>query len=242
MSSAPLATAARSASTIALCTLAWALVAGFAIASFSQQATWNRYDIVQGEVASFAYAFAVAGSIAGVTATAAAGRRRLAIGLGAVDIGIIAASVFIIRVLIFRIAGPSVSWSTREWVAMVGYVRISSAVGAGFGLFVSGLVLAVSVVERRSDPWKFGLAVAAVAAVLGLWAFPLVSDRATSLAIPHLRWNYGHRHDETLRGALSGAGTGALAGAIVVGLLARWSGLAPGNPGADANNPRSARV
>lgn len=242
MPSAPLAAAARSASMIALGTLAWGLVAGFAIANFSGQATWNHQDIVQGEVASFAYGFAIAGSIAGVVAAAAAGRWRSAIVLAVVDIGIIAASAFIVRALILRIAGPSVAWSTREWEAMIGYVRMGSAAGIGFGIVASGLVLAGTILERRLDPWKFGVAVAIVAVVLGFGAFPLASDYVTGLAIPHLRWNYGHRLDEALRGALAGAGSGGLAGAVVVGLLARWPGFGPRNPGGDANNPRSVRV
>ncbi len=81
-------------------------------------------------------------------------------------------------------------------------------------------------------PWKFGLMVAVAVALLGLWAFPELVARLAERAVPYLRWNYGFEYDETLWGAVAGAGPGALIGAIVAGLAAGGMGSArePMNP------------
>lgn len=248
---ASIAAAARSASMIALAPLIWAAVTGFASFEFSKQLTWDRYSVIQGELVGFAYAFAIAGSITGAMATATAGRWRLAIGLVAVNTALIAASIFIIRLLIVRATAPSIAWYNREWEATTEMMKLSTPAGIGFGLALSVLVLAASILERRMASWQFGIAVAGTISVLGLWILPPLEAVLTSAAIPYLRWSYGYRLDAVLQGALTGAGTGALAGAIVIGLLARGfcaprrpEGARPIPPAsrADANEPGPARV
>jgi hypothetical protein len=99
-------------------------------------------------------------------------------------------------------------------------------------LAVSALVLASGVLARRMAPWQFGALVAIAAYVLGVWGFPLLISELSDRALPYLRWQYGHRYDEVLQGAAAGAGPGALTGAIVVSLVARWLGTPKPSRGA----------
>ena len=203
---------------------AWALLVGLAVVIFSGQVVRNQHDLVQGEVFGFACGFTVAGTIAGFVALAALGEWRRALGFVAMGSILLGASMFALRWQVFRLAGLNVGWGQRSWDDALERIGPSLAVGAAIALVVSALVLASGLLARRMAPWKFGLVVVVAVYVLGLWGFPLMISHLTERALPYLRWHYGYRYDQALQGAAIGAGPGALTGAIVVSLMARWLG------------------
>jgi hypothetical protein len=204
--------------------LAWALVAGLAVLGFSQQVTWHDSDVVSNEVVCFAYAFSVAGTITGLATSVAAGQRRRAAGFIVISIAVVAASVPAIRWLILRATAPNIQWAEAVWRSAVRGIRFGSVLGALCGLGASGLVIPAVILERRVARWQFGLIVAGAVALLGSWALPVAISLTSDLVVPLVGVNYRYLYDEGLRGAGIGAGTGSLAGAVVVGLTARWSG------------------
>ncbi len=221
---ASLLAAGRFTLELSLAASAWVFACALAVAVFAGQVTWDRGDIVQKELLGFAYAFVVAGTITGVAALVTSGEWPRAIGFGVIGGVILASSAPALRWLIFRLTAPNLAWARREWREVIERLGPSLALGAAVALVVSALVLAAGLLARRIAPWQFGIVVAVAIAILGLWAFPVAISHATDRAIPYLRWHYGHRQDEALRGAAVGAGPGALAGAIVAGLTARWLG------------------
>ncbi len=219
-----LGAAGRFALVLSLTTSAWVLVAGFAIAVFSGQVTPNRDDVLQKEVFGFAYAFSVAGTITGAVALVTSGEWRRAVGFGTIGAILLVASVPGLRWSIDRLTAPNPVWAQREWDEAIERMGPSLSLGAAAAFVVAGMVLACGFLARRMAPWQLGIVVAIVVAILGLWVFPFTVSHLTDRVIPHLRWHYGHRYDEALRGSTTGAVPGALAGAIVTALMARWFG------------------
>jgi flagellar biosynthesis protein FliQ len=220
--------AVRFAMGISLTVSVWALLVGFAVAVFSLQATWNSFDIVQKEVLGFAYAFSVAGTITGVVASATFGDKQRAIVFGLIGGVLLAVSVPALRWLIYRLTAPNLAWADREWDGAVECIGLGLALGTSLALAVSGLVHASGLLARHLALWRFGILIAIVVAILGQWLLPVTISYLSDLVIPYLRWHYGFRYDEALRGAGIGAGPGALAGAIVSALIARWLGASRG--------------
>ncbi len=202
--------------------LAWLLVAGFAIVGFSQQVKWERFEIVPKEVLGFAYAFAVAGTITGVAAAATSGQIRWAMGWCAISIIPIAASVPLLRWLIFRTLAPDIAWAGRVWGSSIECAVIGSLLGMVFGLVISGLILVTVLLERYTTAWQFGVIVTSIVALLGMQVLPAAISCLSDLTVLYAGANYRYLYDEWLLGAGVGAGTGSLAGAIVAGLMARW--------------------
>ena len=215
--------------------LAWAVVVGLAVMIFSGQVARNQHDLVQGEVFGFACGFTVAGTLAGFVALAALGEWRRALGFVVLGSVLFGASMLALRWRVFRLAGPNVGWAQRSWDEALERTGPSLAVGAAIALVVSALVLSSRLPASRMAPWKFGLVVVVGVYVLGLWGFPLMISHLAERALPYLRWHYGHRYDQALQGAAIGAGPGALTGAIVVSLMARW----PGTPTPASRHDRS---
>ena len=216
---------------LALTVFAWAFVVGLAVMIFSGQVTWhiNPPDIIQREVLGFAYAFTVAGTIAGFVALAVLGEWRRGWGFALIGLAFLGGSVLTLRRLVFRVAGPNGGWTQRWWDEDLGRIGLSLALGSVIALVVSTLVLASRLLASRMAAWQFGLVVVVAAYVLGYWGFPLMISHLTERALPYLRWDYGYRYDEALQGAAIGSGPGALAGAIVVSLMARRLGTSKGS-------------
>ncbi len=211
---------------LTLCSLAWLLAVGLATVGYSRVVSWGQSEVVQQEVLYYAYAFAAAGTIAGVAASDAPGRRRWAFTSGTMSTVLLAASVPIVRWQIFHATAPSIPWGQRVWDSALECIGFGFLLGAFVGLIVSGLVLASLFVERRVKIWQFGLMVAAMVALLGMWALPAAIPHLSDLVILRVGVNYRYLYDEAMRGSATGAGTGSLAGAIVTGLIAPvvWCG------------------
>jgi hypothetical protein len=215
---------ARLAVAILLATLVWAAVIAFAVFGFSQQITWrvlkNRLD----ETVYFAYAFSVASAITGAVAYVAAGKKRWAIGVCAADIVLLAASLPVVRLLIYGKLGlGNRVWAERLWGSASECVIFGLILGVCSALVVAVFVLASAVLERRTERWQFGLIVAGTVACLGLWVLPVVAYGLPELAVPYIGLNYPQFYDTTLFAAgMTGAGSGSLIGAVVAGLLGRW--------------------
>jgi hypothetical protein len=209
---------------VVLGSFAWLLAVGLATVGYSRVVTWGQSEVVQQEVLYYAYAFAAAGTITGVAASDAPGRRRWAFASCAMSSILLAASIPIVRWLIFRATAPSVAWGRRVWESALGCIGFGSLMGAFVGPVVSVLVLASLLVERRVKPWQFGLMVAAMVALLGMWALPAAIPHLSDLVILRVGVNYRYLYDEAMRGSATGAGMGSLVGAIVTGLIARWYG------------------
>jgi hypothetical protein len=204
--------------------LAWALVTGLAVLCFAQQVTWHDFDIVSTEVICFAYAFVVAGMITGLVASVAAGQRWWTSGFVLIGIAVVTASVPILRWLVLRATAPNVQWGELEWHLAVRFVKFGSVLGAFCGLITSVLVLPAVILERRLARWQFGLLVAGGVVLLGWWAIPAAIASASDLVVTLVGVNYRYLYDEWFTGAAIGAGTGSLAGAVTLGLMARWCG------------------
>jgi hypothetical protein len=216
----------RPALAIVLGVLAWFIVIAVSIAGFAAQVTRHDFELLGEEVLGFAAAFAVAGTIAGFVASATSGHRRWTIAFGAISPVLLAASLAILRWWIFRFTAPNVDWGEWEWRSAVGIVATGSKVGIISGLVISGLVLVSAVVERRTARWQFGLIVALAIAVLGSVGLPMMMPYVLDLIVMYAGPNYHYMYDRVISGAAIGAGTGALIGAVVVGMIARWFGAA----------------
>jgi Arc/MetJ-type ribon-helix-helix transcriptional regulator len=213
----------RLAIAIALGTLAWAFGIGFATFGFSQKTTGLPLKNHWEEILYFAYAFAVASAITGVVACASAGKKRWAIGACATNIVLLAASLQIVQWLIYGKLAPNGPLAELSWDFARDCAKFGSVLGIGSAAIVSGLVMASIVVERHTKRWQFGLIVAVMVAVLGLWLLPDVAYGLPELAAPYIGLKYAQLHNTSLFAAgMTGAGSGALAGAVVAGLMARW--------------------
>jgi hypothetical protein len=208
---------------------AWLLTVGFAIVGYSEQVSWEQSVVVQKESLCFAYAFAVAGTITGVAASATSGQRRWAMGSGAISLILLAGSIPILRWLIFPATSPNITWGQDVWHSALGCIEVGSLLGGFVGLIISGLVLASVPLERRLKTWQFGLMIAGAIALLGMWVLPAALPHLSDLVILYAGVHYRYLYDEALRGAGIGAGTGSLAGAIVLGSIARWHGAKDGH-------------
>jgi hypothetical protein len=206
---------------IVLSFLAWMTVIGLGTAGFSAQVTWRRSNIVPQEVVGFAAAFAVAGTIAGFTASATSGRRRWTLAFGAISLVTLAASVGFLRWWIFHSTAPNTTWGGRVWNSRLAIVKAGVVFGAISGLVISGVVLMVAVVERHTKRWQFGVIVAIVTAVLGMGVLPLAVSYLSDLIILYSGPNYRYLYERSMAGTAVGAGTGALIGAVVIGMIAR---------------------
>jgi hypothetical protein len=162
--------------------------------------------------------------ITGLVASVTAGRRRWTAGFVLIGVAVVAASVPILRWLVLRATAPNIQWGELEWHLSVRCVKFGSVLGAFCGLITSVVVIPAAVLERRLARWKFGLLVAGVIILLGWWALPAAIGSASDLVVTLVGVNYRYLYDDSLRGAGIGAGTGSLAGAVAVGLIARWSG------------------
>jgi hypothetical protein len=213
---------ARFVVAISLGTLAWAFVIGFAVFGFSQQVTWHFLQNRIGQTLYFAYAFSVAGAITGPVAYVAAGKRRWAIGVCAANIVLLAVSLPIVHWCLYRMIAASGGWTGHLWRSVRDCAAFGSILGVCSALIVSSLLLASIVVERHTKRWQFGLIVAVLVAVLGLWILPAMAYGLPDLAAPFAGFYCPHLFNTSLFAAgMTGAGSGALAGAVVAGLLAR---------------------
>jgi hypothetical protein len=215
---------AASRFTFALCCTitAWTSVTVLAVVLFSGQVVRNPYDILQKEIFGFACAFAMAGAITGFVSMALIGGPSRALGF-ILTAGItLTASFLALRFMIFYYTAPNTIWGQREWDEASDRLLPCTTLAAVIALLISGLVLASAPLARRMSRIAFGVLIAVTVGILGLWVLPFAISHLTDRAIPYLRWHYGTRLDDALRGASIGAGTGALAGAIVIALISRW--------------------
>jgi hypothetical protein len=212
----------RPALAIVLGVLAWFIVIGVSIAGFAAQVTRHDYEIPGEEVVAFAAAFAVAGTIAGFVASATAGHRHWTIAFGAISAVLLAASPAILCWWIFCTTAPNVRWGESMWESALGTMVTGLQVGIISGLVISGLVLVAAVVERHLARWQFGLIVAVAVALLGSVGLPMMMPYVFELMVIYAGPNYRYLYDRAISNAAIGSGTGALMGAVVVGMIARW--------------------
>ena len=153
--------------------LAWFAVIGMATVGFAAQVTKYDYELFRPDVLGFAFAFAMAGMITGLVASATSGNRPWTIAFGAISAVLLGVSPAIVRWWIYRFTSPSAAWGQRLWDSAVGTISTGLIVGSLFGILLSGFVLVAAVVERRTSRWWFGLMVAASVAVLGSIGLPM---------------------------------------------------------------------
>jgi hypothetical protein len=201
--------------------LAWFVVIGMATVGFAGQVTKYDYEVVRPDVLGFAFAFAIAGTITGLVASATAGHRPWTIAFGAISPVLLGVSPAVVRWWIFRFTAPSAAWGQRLWESAIGTISTGLVVGSLFGILLSGLVLVAAVVERRMTRWQFGLMVAVAVAVLGSIGLPMIMPYVVELVILYAGGNFRHGLDEVTTGSAIGAGIGALMGAVIVGMIAR---------------------
>jgi hypothetical protein len=214
---------ARLAFAISLGTLVWASVIAFAVFGFSQMNTWQSPRNRLEEIVYFGYAFSIAGGITGAVAYVAAGKKRWAIGVFTTDLVLLAASVPIVRWLVYRSIASTGRWTFLIWDSMRDSAAFGAVLGVCAALVVSVLVLASVVLERHTKRWQFGLIVAVAVACLGLWLLPVIAFGLPELVAPYAGLKYRQVYDVSLFAAgMTGAGSGSLAGAVVAGLLGRW--------------------
>jgi hypothetical protein len=220
---------------------AWCGLAGLAVGAFARQVTWSGHDIIPKELVAFAYAFSVAGSLIGIAAVASGAGRRWATGFGLLNMAVLAASVPVVRGLIFRLTAPNLAWAGRAWEESIDCMRFGATLGVITGLVGSVFVFSLGLLERRMARWQFGAVAAVVVALLGFWLLPLAIAHLPNLVSNRVGDNYRYLYDEVVRGAGIGAGAGALCGAIVAGLLARsaMGGRKEGRNEAKANSSRA---
>jgi hypothetical protein len=205
--------------------LAWAAAVGVAVVAYpAHVASLWGYWILQDEVFGFAVAFAVAGTIAGIAASATSGHRRWTITFAALSLLLIVASVAILYSWIFRFPVRNVggAWRIQLWRRATAIMGEGIVLGMIPGLLMSGLVLAAAALERRLARWQFGLLVAVVGAVLGIGVLPVAMSHVSDLIVLQYDPKYRYLHQNSIAGAAAGAGTGSLAGAVVAGMIARW--------------------
>jgi hypothetical protein len=207
----------RSILAIGLGVLVWVIAIGLGTAGFSAQMTTEPFDILRGGVLGFAAGFAVAGTITGLVASATSGHRRWTIGFGLISPVVFAASMAILRWWIIR-SKPNVAWGVSTWHYAAWRMRLGLMPGIVSGLVLSGLVLVAAVVERHTKRWQFGLIVAVTVAVLGLGVLPVAMSHTTDPIVLYVAPNDRYFFDRSMA---IGAGTGALSGAVVIGMIAR---------------------
>lgn len=202
--------------------LAWFVVIGMASVGFAGQFTKHDYELFRPDVLGFAFAFAIAGTITGLVASATSGHRPWTIAFGAISAVLLGSSPAIVRWWIYRFTSPNAAWGQRLWDSAVGTIATGLIMGSLFGVLLSGFVLVAAVVERRTSRWWFGLMVAVAVAVLGSIGLPMVMPYVVELVVMYAGGNFRHGYDEVTTGSAIGAGVGGLMGAVIVGMIARW--------------------
>ena len=172
--------------------LAWFVVIGMATVGFAGQVTKHDYEIFRPDVLGFAFAFAIAGTITGLVASATSGHRPWTIAFGTISPVLLGVSPAIVRWWIFRFTAPSAAWGQR----VVGFGgrdhRDRPDRGQPLRVLLSGFVLVAAVVERRTSRWQFGLMVAVAVAVLGSVGLPMMMPYVVELVMIYAGGNFRH--------------------------------------------------
>jgi hypothetical protein len=204
---------------VALGAMTWTGMTAMAIACFARVLPPTGPLLFQQELLGFTSAFAVAGAISGPMSVAIYGRRRRAVGLCLALMVILAISVVSARWGIGQLTRP---------IGRFASVWGSTRVCFGFGITLGGVagIMTAAVVgifaglTRRRITWKIGLAVAGLLGGMGFWALPHIIPRLLGPTIDYAHWHYGSTYDDAIRGVYVGAGSGGLAGAVLMFLVA----------------------
>jgi hypothetical protein len=212
--------AARALLFVALGALTWTGVTAMAIAYFGRVLPPTGPLLLQRELLGFTSAFAVAGAIAGSISVAIYGRRRSAFGLGLALMAILAISVVSARWSIGRLTRLNGLWFKGVWSHARACIGFGVTLGGLTGIVTAGIAGIFAALTRRKFTWKIGLAVAALLAGTGFWALPQIIPQLLVQTIDYAHWHYGSAYDDAIRGAFVGAGSGGLAGSVIMILIA----------------------